>query len=260
VPPADTHGTLPPRSSAARPCVVVVIPARYGASRLPGKVLADLAGRPLIEHVYRRAGAAQSVERVIVATDDERVKAVVEGFGGTAVLTSAAHPSGTDRVAEAAAALSCDLVVNVQGDEPLIEPTTIDAAVAAALADEAAAMTTVCCALTDPAEAQDPHVVKVVLDRRGYALYFSRAPIPFVRPGGGASCYKHLGLYVYRPAFLREFARLAPGELEQAESLEQLRALEYGYRIRVVKTPYDSIGVDTPADLERARRALATRV
>lgn len=209
----------------------------------------------MIEHVYRRAAAARSVTEVLVATDDERVKRAVEGFGGRAVLTSPTHPSGTDRVAEAAAALASDLIVNVQGDEPLIEPTVIELAVEAAAADSAP-MTTVCCALRDPAEAADPHVVKVVFDQRGYALYFSRAPIPFARTGS-ARWYKHIGVYVYRPAFLQELARLAPGLLERAESLEQLRALEYGYRIRVVETRHDSIGVDTPADLDRARRALA---
>lgn len=210
----------------------------------------------MIEHVYRRAAAARTVTRVLVATDDERVKRAVEAFGGSAVLTSPAHQSGTDRVAEAAAAIPCDLVVNLQGDEPLIDPAAIDAAVTACLADGEAPMATVCRALDDPAAAADPHVVKVVCDRRGYALYFSRAPIPFARVQP-ARVFKHLGVYAYRPAFLQHFARLTPGPLEIAESLEQLRALEYGYRIRVVETPHDSIGVDTPADLERARRALA---
>jgi len=211
----------------------------------------------MIEHVYRRAAEASSVASVIVATDDERIYKAVVAFGGTAQMTSARHPSGTDRLAEVAAHLSCDIIVNVQGDEPLIEPSTIDRAVAPLRADPALEMSTLRRRIDDPAEINNPNLTKVVVDREGYALYFSRAPIPYVRAGAAAApAWAHIGLYVYRRATLVRLASLPPSTLERSEALEQLRALENGIRIKAVETSQESIGVDTPEDLERVRRLM----
>jgi 3-deoxy-manno-octulosonate cytidylyltransferase (CMP-KDO synthetase) len=256
VPPVSNTG---PSSSRVSVSAIAIIPARYQSTRLPGKALADIAGRPMIEHVYRRAASAASVSRVIVATDDERIRDAVAAFGGEAVMTSPAHQSGTDRLAEVAATLACGLVVNVQGDEPLLAPETIDAAVSAfadAPADEAPPldMSTLRRRITDPAELQNPNVTKVVVDREGFAMYFSRAPIPFTRDGQPrAEAWAHVGLYVYRRDTLLRLAALPPTALERAEALEQLRALEHGIRIRTVESRHETIGVDTPADLERVR-------
>ena len=251
VPPVSNTG---PSSFRIPVSAVAIIPARYESSRLPGKALADIAGRPMIEHVYRRAAAAASVSRVIVATDDRRIFDAVRGFGGEAVMTSAAHQSGTDRLAEAAAEIACDVVVNVQGDEPLLEPETIDAAVAPFARDAALEMSTLRRAISDPAELRNPNVTKVVVDREGYALYFSRAPIPFTRAGcPPAPAWRHIGLYVYRRECLMRLTSLPPTAMEQAEALEQIRALEYGVRIKAIETVHDSIGVDTPEDLVRVR-------
>lgn len=234
--------------------VVGIIPARYASSRLPGKPLLPIAGKPMIQHVYERAKQAKSFDLLLVATDDARVKEAVEGFGGLARLTSLKHPSGTDRAAEVASDLSCDLVVNVQGDEPLIPPALIDEAVLPFLQEATLPMGTVCRRIVKPEEALDPNVVKVVFDLRGFALYFSRAPIPYDRSQeSGVLYYKHIGLYVYRRETLLKLAKLKPTPLEEAERLEQLRALEHGVRIKVVETEYDSIGVDTPEDLENVR-------
>ena len=213
----------------------------------------------MVEHVYRRASAARNVDAVIVATDDERIADAVQKFGGDVRLTRAAHATGTDRVAEVAATLDCDLIVNLQGDEPLIEPSTIDEAIEPFRDDEALLMTSLCHRFQHSDDALDQHAVKVVIDRRGRALYFSRAPIPFFRgaPAGQTAVpYKHIGLYVQRREFLLTIASLEPTPLERAEALEQLRVLEHGFSIRMVETQYDSIGVDTPADLERVRRLL----
>jgi len=246
--------TLPP------PHVVAVIPARYTATRLPGKPLADLAGRPMIEHVYRRAASARRVDAVVVATDDERIAAAVKKFGGFAMMTRSTHRTGTDRIAEVAVNLPCEIVLNVQGDEPLIEPETLDAVIAPLVADPMLEMSTACVAIGDRADYDNPNVVKVVKDQRGHALYFSRSPIPHFRDAGSGTphpgAFKHLGLYGYRRNFLLKFATLPQTPLERSESLEQLRALEHGYRIHTVETNYDSIGVDTPEDLERVRRQL----
>ena len=215
----------------------------------------------MIEHVYRRASAARSLSAVIVATDDERIVQAVEGFGGTARLTSPSHPSGTDRLAEVAASLDCDLVVNVQGDEPLIEPGMIDEAVSAFAHDATLPMSTLRRRISDPAELTNPNVTKVVVDRDGNALYFSRAPIPYTRPDcPPAIAWRHIGLYVYRRECLLRLARLKPTALEQAEALEQLRAIEHGIRIKAIETQYDSVGVDTPDDLERVRRVFRESV
>jgi 3-deoxy-manno-octulosonate cytidylyltransferase (CMP-KDO synthetase) len=215
----------------------------------------------MIEHVYRRASASRSLSAVIVATDDERIVRAVEGFGGAVRLTSASHPSGTDRLAEVAASLDCDLIVNVQGDEPLIEPRMIDEAVSAFAHDATLPMSTLRRRIADPAELANPNVTKVVVDRDGHALYFSRAPIPYTRPDcPPAVAWRHVGLYVYRRECLLRLSRLAPTALEQAEALEQLRALEHGIRIKAIETQYDSVGVDTPDDLERVRRVFRESV
>ena len=215
----------------------------------------------MIELVYRRAEAARSISSVLVATDDERIVRAVEGFGGRARMTSRAHASGTDRLAEVAADLDCDVVVNVQGDEPLIEPEMIDEAVAPFAADPSLMMTTLRRRIDDPAELRNPNVTKVVVDRDGFALYFSRAPIPFVRDGSPAApAWRHVGLYAYRRPCLLRLAALAPTALERSEALEQLRALEHGIRIKALETAFDSIGVDTPEDLERVRRLVTAAV
>jgi len=213
----------------------------------------------MIEHVYRRAGAASTVSRVIVATDDLRIATRVSDFGGHVRLTKATHSTGTDRLAEVAATLDCDIIVNVQGDEPLIDPRAIDQAVAPLVADPSVPMTTLYKRIMHPAELDDPNVVKVVVDRGGFALYFSRASIPYMRnpKGGWPPLYRHIGLYAYRRSTLLVLANLEPTPLERAESLEQLRALEHGIRIKAVETEYDSISVDTPQDLEQVRRLLA---
>jgi len=212
----------------------------------------------MIEHVYRRASAASSVSRVIVATDDRRIEEAVQAFGGTAVMTSAAHQSGTDRLAEVAAAIDCDLVVNVQGDEPVLAPETIDAAVAPFADDPALEMSTLRRRITDSTELHNPNVTKVVVDGGGFAMYFSRAPIPHTRAGQpAAAAWAHIGLYVYRRETLLRLAALPHTALERAEALEQLRALEHGIRIRAIETSHESIGVDTPEDLERVRTMLA---
>jgi len=238
------------------PRILAVIPARYASSRLPGKPLVVIDGRPMVQWVYEAAGRVPSVERVVVATDDTRVAEAVEGFGGEAVMTSPAHPSGTDRVAEAARRIGAEVVVNLQGDEPLIDPQVVELAIAPLVAEEAVVMSTLCTRLHDEADWRDPNVVKVVRAANGDALYFSRAPIPHPREAASLErlpAYKHLGLYVYRADFLQRLTELPPSPLEQVERLEQLRVLEAGYRIRVVETAHDSIGVDTPDDLERVR-------
>lgn len=239
--------------------VLAVIPARFHSTRLPGKILADIAGRPMIEHVYRRASAARLVHAVIVATDDERIASAVRAFGGVAILTRADHVSGTDRIGEVVASHPCRAVVNLQGDEPLVEPATIDAAVAPLLEDASLEMSTICRPFADADEFRSPHVVKVVTDERGIALYFSRAPIPHPGDRGGVppEARAHAGLYVYRRETLLKLAALPAAALELTESLEQLRALAHGIRIRVVETGHAAAGVDTPEDLERVRRAFA---
>jgi 3-deoxy-manno-octulosonate cytidylyltransferase (CMP-KDO synthetase) len=254
VPPVSIPGPAVHSSSVS---VVAIIPARYESSRFPGKALADIAGKPMIEHVYRRTSAARSVGVVIVATDDERICDAVEKFGGRAQLTSSDHLSGTDRLAEVAAGLTCDVVVNVQGDEPLVDPSMIDDAIAPFRSDPALQMTTLRRRIEDRGELDNPNITKVVVDRDGYALYFSRAPIPFTRAGcPPAPAWRHIGLYVYRRECLMRLTSLPPTAMEQAEALEQLRALEYGIRIKAIETVHDSVGVDTPEDLEKVRQVL----
>jgi 3-deoxy-manno-octulosonate cytidylyltransferase (CMP-KDO synthetase) len=232
-----------------------VIPARYQSTRLPGKPLALINGKTMIEHVHARASRAALVDAVLVATDDQRVADVVDGFGGTAVLTSAHHTTGTDRLAEVARGLTAELIVNVQGDEPLIDPSAIDAAIAPLADRPQDVLSTLRRRLTNPADLANPAVVKVVVDRHGYGLYFSRSPLPHARAGSPEPVFwRHLGLYVYRRETLERLAGLAPTPLEQAEGLEQLRALEHGIRILTVETTCDALGVDTPEDLEHVRR------
>jgi 3-deoxy-manno-octulosonate cytidylyltransferase (CMP-KDO synthetase) len=209
----------------------------------------------MVEHVWLRASEARRVDAVVVATDDTRVADAVDRFGGTVVMTSAAHATGTDRLAEVAASISAALLVNVQGDEPLIAPEAIDAAVAALDDRPDGVMSTLRRRIDDPRDLADPNVVKVVIDHDGHALYFSRAPIPFTRPGLVApTAWRHMGLYVYRREFLLRMAAWPQTPLERAEGLEQLRVLEHGFKIATVETTVDTIGVDTPEDLERVRR------
>lgn len=232
-----------------------MIPARYESTRLPGKPLALIQGKPMIQHVFERTRAVRLIDRVLVATDDTRIADAVRGFGGEVVMTSARHHTGTDRIAEVACDLEAEIVVNVQGDVPFLEPAMVDAAVALMHADIMLPMATVKVPIRDDAEMANPNVVKVVTDGDGYALYFSRSPLPYWREvaTGAVVGYKHIGLYAYRRDFLMRFARLAPTPLERAEKLEQLRALEWGFRIRVAETRCEGIEVDTPEDLERAR-------
>lgn len=239
-----------------------MIPARYGSTRLPGKPLVSLAGKPMIERVYERAKQAKTAGRVIVATDDERIVKAVEGFGGEARMTRTDHRTGTERIAEVASHTEGDVFVNVQGDEPLLDPAAVDTAVNALLEEPAAAIATVAVPIRTPGDIMDPNVVKVVLDFDGNALYFSRAPIPWVRDAGervSARHFKHIGLYVFRRDALLEFPALPPGELERLEQLEQLRWLENGYHIRVAEFAYEGIAVDAPSDVVKVEEALRSR-
>ncbi len=234
---------------------VAIIPSRYASTRLEGKPLIDIAGKPLVQWVYEAVQKARLVDRIIVATDDGRVVDAVNHFGGEVCLTSPHHSSGTDRIAEIASQLTCDVIINVQGDEPLIDPQLIDEMVRVLSGDATIYMTSAYAPLQLQDEIANPHVVKVVVDRRGYALYFSRAPIPYRFPEQTGSpfarSFKHIGLYGFRKAFLMEFVRWGPSPLEREERLEQLRVLENGYQIKMVYTDCDSIGVDTREDVER---------
>lgn len=238
---------------------VGIIPARFASSRFPGKPLAPIAGVPMLQRVYEAARGAKRLRDVLVATDDPRIMEACRAFGAVAVLTRSDHPTGSDRLAEASAALSDEIVVNIQGDEPLIEGFVIDAAVAALEETPDAPMSTLV-HRAEPAALADPNRVKVVLDRHGFALYFSRAAVPWRGAGRSAPLWQHVGLYAYRREFLQRFVRLAPTPLEQAESLEQLRALEHGYRIRVaIVEGWRSVPVDVPADVATVEALLARR-
>ena len=267
----EAIGSVSPQISHDQ--VVAIIPARYASSRFPGKALVDIAGKPMIQWVYERTCQASGVDCVLVATDDAQIFQVVQGFGGHAVMTSPNHATGTDRLAEVAATLAAELIVNVQGDEPLIEPAAIDAAIAPCVEDPTLVMSTLRCPIPSVDELFDIGITKVVCDAQDFALYFSKAPIPYHRDAWGPLTsmvarlrlaggtppvvgWRHIGLYVYRRTFLLEFARLPQTPLERLEQLEQLRALEHGYRIKVVPTPYVSIGVDTPEDVAKVRRLL----
>jgi 3-deoxy-manno-octulosonate cytidylyltransferase (CMP-KDO synthetase) len=237
--------------------ILCVIPARYASTRLPGKPLADIAGKPMIQHVYERAQMAKRPTQVLVATDHELVYQAVHAFGGEVIMTSPDHPTGTDRLAEVADSFpDVDIIINVQGDEPLIEPQIIDDLAAVFDNRPDLSMATIMTHMPEH-EWDNPNAVKVITDLQGNALYFSRSRIPYPRVTTvGLPVYKHLGIYAYRRDFLLKYAKLEPTPLERTESLEQLRALEHGYRIKVVKTDFESIGVDTVEDLERVNQLL----
>ena len=241
-----------------------IIPARYASSRLPGKPLIDLCGKSMIERTYHGAKASHVLKALIVATDDERIYAEVKRFGGEVEMTSSTHRSGTDRIAEVAAKRGFaddDVIVNIQGDQPLVEASVIDRLVEPLLQDPSLVMSTMSYRITDETVINNPNAVKVVTDLNGMALYFSRYPIPFVRDAAGVDplvvpYYKHLGLYAYRKAFLLGYSGLRPSYLESNEQLEQLRALENGYGIKVVESPHNSLEIDTKEDVERVRAVL----
>ncbi len=244
-----------------------VIPARYASTRFEGKVLADLCGKPVIQHVYERAKQAKMLDDLIVACDDERVKNAVLKFGGKAIITSLDQPTGTDRLTEVVNPLDVKVVVNIQGDEPFVQPIMIDNIVLELLNNAKTAMATIIRKIEDEKELCDPNVVKVVIDKDGFALYFSRNFIPFVRDRiptksilEQCTFYKHIGLYGYTKDFLFMFKNLPKTGLEEAEKLEQLRALEHGYKIKTIITKFDTVGIDTPEDLERAKELLTKSV
>ena len=247
--------------------ITAIIPARFASVRFAGKVLADIMGKPMVQHVYERTAKAAMVSEVIVATDDERVAAAVRTFGGRVEMTDKGHETGTDRLAEVAARLDSDIIVNVQGDEPLIEPAMIDEAIKPLVEDSSVLMGTLKSRIKTLHDFLSQNVVKVVTDQAGFALYFSRSPLPNFRDkwndlkdekfaSGKLLCYKHVGLYVYQREFLLKYSRMAPTFLEMAEKLEQLRVLENGHRIKVVETEHETVGVDTPADLEKVLERL----
>jgi 3-deoxy-manno-octulosonate cytidylyltransferase (CMP-KDO synthetase) len=239
----------------AAPSVIAVIPARYGSSRLPAKALADIGGSPMIVHVWRQASRIPSIDRVIVATDDERIASPIRQAGGDAMITAASHQSGTDRIAEVAGKARADIYLNVQGDVPFINPSDVGLLADTMRRDESIRMGTLAVPIRDIAEFRNPNVVKVVCDKDGFAMYFSRSPIPHSRDIEGVvpGALHHIGVYAYRRDFLIRFASMPPGKIEVLEKLEQLRALENGYRIRVVQASSAPLEVDTAEDLERAR-------
>ena len=244
--------------------VAGIIPARYGSTRLPGKALEMILGKPMIQRVYERSKQADVLDELYVATDDERIVRVVEGFGGRAIMTSPDHPSGTDRLAEAIQSMDADVAVNIQGDQPFIDPVMIEEVVQPMLDDASINMSTLMHQVSSPEDLQDPGVVKVVADRAGFALYFSRSSFPYPRDAEPHDVYEHVGLYAYRREFLLKIAELPPTPLEKVEALEQLRVLEHGHRIRVVATScedneFSGFSVDTSADLARAEAMLRER-
>ena len=234
-----------------------IIPARYSATRFDGKVLAEIAGKPMIQHVWERAKKAKFLDDLIIAADDERIVSAVEKFGGKAVFTAKGHRSGTDRLTEIANSLEVKVVVNIQGDEPLIEPSMIDLLIRTILDDEDVVMATMAKKITDETEITNSNVVKVITDKNDFALYFSRSPIPYVRNEDLTPeervIYKHIGIYAYTKDFLFMLTNMPSSRLEKIEKLEQLRALENGHKIKVLETKFDTIGVDTPEDLERVK-------
>lgn len=250
--------------NAERPHVLAVVPARYASARFPGKIIAPLEGKPLVLHAYERAGHARLVDEVLIATDAQEVVDALAPYGANICLTRSDHPTGTDRIAEVAQSRKAQVIVNVQGDEALLDPQAIDATIQALLDDPEAVMSTARHPIHRPESVASPHVVKCVTDQRGRALYFSRAPIPHIRDNEDrqrdATIYwQHIGLYVYRRDFLLHYASLAQTPLEQLEKLEQLRVLEHGYAIAVIDTNYEGVGVDVPEDLERVKDLLAKR-
>jgi len=239
--------------------VLGVIPARYKSSRFEGKPLADILGKPMIQHVYERAIRARSFDLIVVATDDERIYEAVKKFGGEVVMTSPDCPTGTHRVAEVAKDVECEIVANIQGDEPLLEPEMLDSIVQPLLEDPSIPVCTLVQRITNEEDFRNPNVVKVIVDRQGFAMYFSRAPIPGNKDlswNPEAPMFRHIGLYAYRKEALMWFVKTPPAPFESAEGLEQLRFLEHGFKIKVVETEHTTIGVDTPADLEKVIRRL----
>jgi 3-deoxy-manno-octulosonate cytidylyltransferase (CMP-KDO synthetase) len=240
--------------------VVGVIPARYGSTRFPGKALAEIAGKPMVQHVYERCSACERLDGLYVATDDPRIYDAALGFTKDVLMTSGEHESGTDRVAEVAGQIEADVFVNIQGDEPLIEPTAVEALIPPFESDSAVKMVTLARPADDPAEVSNPDTCKVAVDRIGDALYFSRAPIPYYRKSPPEPGYLlHVGIYAYRREFLLALYELEKTPLETAEGLEMLRALEHGYNVRVVIGDFTSASVDTKDDLERVRRLIGKR-
>ena len=243
--------------------IVAIIPSRYYSTRFKGKPLIDIAGKPMIQRVYEAVQQAELIDRVIVATDDKRILEAVAHFGGEAELTSPHHLSGTDRIAEVADRLGGDIIINLQGDEPLMEPGLVDEAAGLVKDNTEVYMASAHSPITEIEDLMNPNVVKVVTDCNGYALYFSRSPIPYCSAEGehkhNPLGFKHIGLYVYRREFLMKFVALGPSPLEKLERLEQLRALENGYRIKLLSTEYDSIGVDTPADVAQVVKKIKER-
>ena len=242
--------------------IIGIIPARYGSTRLEGKPLKDIGGKPMIQRVYEAAQQAQWLDQVYVATDDARIVAAVEQFGGNVRLTSADHKTGTDRIAEVAAELDVEIVVNLQGDEPLVNPAMIDEVIQPLVEDTQLPMSTLCVPILEEEALHDPNVVKVVFNQKGDALYFSRSLIPYPRKRDNFQAYEHLGLYAYRKDFLLTYIALPQSRLEINESLEQLRVLEAGYQLKVVVSahPYDGVSVDTPEDLEKVRQIVQARM
>ena len=248
----------------ARTRVAGIIPARYASTRLPGKPLAPIAGKPMIQRVFERSQGAEGLDIVCVATDDERIAEVVRGFGGQAIMTKPEHPSGTDRLAEAVQNLEADIVVNIQGDQPFIDPVMFQEGVQPLLDDPQLPMATLMHPISKKEDLSDTGVVKVVVDLNGDALYFSRSLIPYPEKDVAHSVYEHVGLYVYRTDFLLKLAQLPPTPLERIESLEQLRVLEHGYKLHVVETHCDDhelsgFSIDTQEDIERAEAMIAAR-
>lgn len=240
--------------------VLGVIPARWASTRFEGKILADINGKPMIQHVWERARTSRKLNGLIIACDDERIRVAAEGFGARVVMTSLEHASGTDRIAQAIESVDGDIIINIQGDEPLIDPAIIDALAELLVDDKTCSMGTVIKKITDMTELSDPNVVKVVVDGERTALYFSRSLIPFNRDQEEEIIYyKHIGIYAYRRDFLLSYKNLPKSNLEKAEHLEQLRALEYGYKIKTVVTDIDTVGVDTPQDLVTVAQLLAER-
>ena len=236
--------------------VIGIIPARYGSTRLPAKALAMISGKPMIQHVYERCMKSGLLSEILVATDDKRIFDAVLSFGGNAVMTSKVHKSGTDRIGEAVKKIKCDIVVNIQGDEPMIDPGNIDKAIEPLLTDKSINVSTICVKIKDKKEISNPNVVKVIKDKNNNALYFSRSVIPFNRDSGRVEYFKHIGLYVYRSSYLTQLVNMKQTKLESAEKLEQLRILENGESIRVVEVKKDSHSVDTPGDLNKIRKIL----
>lgn len=236
--------------------IIGVIPARYGSTRLKAKALADINGKPMVQHVYERCMKSKLLDEVFVATDDKRIFNAVLNFGGNVIMTSPKHTSGTDRIGEAIKSIKCDIVINIQGDEPMIDHRNIDKAISPLIKDKTINVSTLCYKINDSKEINNPNIVKVVFDKDNFALYFSRSPVPCNRDNGKVNYYKHIGLYVYRKDYLQKLVKLKPTKFELAEKLEQLRILENGGKIKVIETWIDSHSVDTMQDLKKIRKLI----